>query len=171
MQLDILVNMDKSFVRKLKESISIPDIFEIVKDIVWKTLKKSRAGLELGLVELGNSPKGLIGAYYVSGSNIIIMNETPLKRIQETNPKLLMPYIFSTLLHEYLHSLGYFDEKLVRELTYEISCKIFGSDSIIAEISKDMNKFFPNLIYPEGAPKIDSPIKLVKDFDRSSIKL
>lgn len=162
--------MDKSFIHKLKESISIPDIFEIVKDIVWKTLRKSRAGLELGLVELGNSPKGLIGAYYVSGSNIIIMNETPLKRIQETNPNLLTPYIFSTLLHEYLHSLGYFDEKEVRKLTYEVSCKIFGPDSIIAEISKDMNKFFPNLIYPEGAPKIDAPIKLVKDFDRSSIR-
>jgi len=156
--------MDKSFIHKLKESISIPDIFEIVKDIVWKTLRKSRAGLELGLVELGNSPKGLIGAYYVSGSNIIIMNETPLKRIQETNPNLLTPYIFSTLLHEYLHSLGYFDEKLVREMTYEVSCKI------IAEISKDMNKFFPNLIYPEGSPKIDSPVKLVKDFDKSSIR-
>jgi len=162
--------MDKSFIHKLKESISIPDIFEIVKDTVWKTLRKSRAGLELGLIQIGNSPKGLIGAYYISGSNIIIMNETPLNRIQETNPKLLTPYIFSTLLHEYLHSLGYFDEKLVRELTYDISCKIFGPDSIIAEISKDMNKFFPNLIYPEGAPKIDAPVKLVKDFDRSSIR-
>jgi hypothetical protein len=162
--------MDKVFANRLRESISIADIFEIIKEIVWKKLKKSRAGLELGLKELGNSARGLVGAYYVSGSNIIIMNETPLKRIQETNPKLLKPYILSTLLHEYLHSLGYFNERTVRGLTYEISCKIFGSDSIIAELSKDMNKFFPNLIYPEGAPKIDSPIKLVKDFDRSSIR-
>ena len=162
--------MDKHFIHKLKESISIADIFEIVKEIVWKTIKKSRAGLELGLVELGNLPQGLVGAYYVSGSNIIIMNETPLKRIQETNPELLTPYIFSTLLHEYLHSLGYFNERLVRELTYDICCKIFGPDSIMAEISKDMNKFFPNLIYPEGAPKTDAPVKLVKDFDRSSIR-
>jgi hypothetical protein len=162
--------MDKSFSRKLKESISISDIFEIVKDAVWKTSRKSRAGLELGLVQLGNSPEGLVGAYYASGSNIIIMNETPLKRIQETNPSLLNPYIFSTLLHEYLHSLGYFDERLVRDLTYEISYKIFGPDSIIAELSKGMNKFFPNLIYPEGSPRIDSPVKLVKDFDRSSIR-
>jgi hypothetical protein len=170
MQQDILVSMDKNFIHKLKESASIADIFEIVKDIVWKTLKRSRAGLELGLVELGNSPRGLIGAYYVSGSNIIIMNETPLKRIQETNPRLLNPYTFSTLLHEYLHSLGYFNEKMAKDLTYEISCKIFGPNSIIAEISKDMNKFFPNLIYPEGAPKIDAPVKLVKDFDKSSIR-
>jgi len=162
--------MDKSFEKKLKESNSIADIFEVVKEIVWKTLKKSRAGLELGLIELGNSPQGLIGAYYVSGSNIIIMNETPLKRIQETNPNLLTPYIFSTLLHEYLHSLGYFNEELVRRLTYKICCEIFGNNNVITEISKDMNKFFPNLIYPEGAPKIDKPLRLVKDFDRSSIR-
>jgi len=162
--------MDKSFEKKLRESNSIADIFEIVKEIVWKTLEKSRAGLELGLIELGNSPQGLIGAYHVSGSNIIVMNETPLKRIQETNPNLLVPYIFSTLLHEYLHSLGYFNEELVRKLTYEICCEIFGDNSIISEIAKDMNKFFPNLIYPEGAPKIDKPLRLIKDFDRSSIR-
>jgi hypothetical protein len=161
--------MEKDFIKRLEEATSIPDIFEVVKESVWKTIRKSRAGLELGLVELGNRPEGLLGAFYVSGSNIIIMNETPLKRIQETNPDLLTPYIFSILLHEYLHSLGYFDEDYVKSITYQISCEIFGNNSIIAEISKDMTKFFPNIIYPQGTPKVDVPIKIVKDFDRSSI--
>lgn len=162
--------MDKAFEKKLKESNSIADIFEVVKETVWKTLKRSRAGLELGLIELGNPPQGLIGAYYVSGSNIIVMNETPLKRIQETNPNLLTPYIFFTLLHEYLHSLGYFNEELVRRMTFEICFEIFGNDNVITEIARDMSKFFPNLIYPEGTPKIDKPLRLIKDFDRSSIR-
>lgn len=162
--------MDEYFIDKLKDSNSIPDIFEIVKDTVWNTIKKSRAGLELGLMEFGNSPQGFLGAFYVSGSNIIIMNETPLKRIQETNPDLLKPYIFSVLLHEYLHSLGYFDEEKVKMLTYAISCEIFGENNIITQISKDMRDFFPNLIYPEGSPMIDKPVKLVKDFDKSSIR-
>ena len=163
--------MDKSFVKKLKESNSIADVFEIVKEIVWKEMKKSRAGLDLGIAELGNAPEGLVGAYYIAGSNIIIMNETPLKRIQETNPKLLTPYVFSVLLHEYLHSLGYFDEQVARNLTYELCSKTFGENDIVTEISKDMRKFFPNFIYPEGAaPRIDKPIKLVKDFDKSSIR-
>jgi len=162
--------MDKSFVKKLKESNSIPDIFEVVKEVVWKTINRSRAGLDLGLVEMGNYPEGFLGAYYVSGSNIIIMNETPLKRIQETDPNLLTPYIFSVLLHEYLHSLGIFDEEKVRRLAYEISAEVFGESNIITQISKDMKKFFPNLIYPEGAPQIDGPVKLVRDFDRSSIR-
>jgi hypothetical protein len=161
--------MEKDFIKRLEEATSIPDIFEVVKESVWKTIRKSRAGLELGMVELGNRPEGLLGAFYVSGSNIIIMNETPLKRIQETNPDLLTPYIFSILLHEYLHSLGYFDEDYVKSITYQISCEIFGNNSIIAEISKDMTKFFPNIIYPQGTPKVDVPIKIVKDFDRSSI--
>jgi hypothetical protein len=161
--------MEKDFIKRLEEATSIPDIFEVVKESVWKTIRKSRAGLELGLVELGNRPEGLLGAFYVSGSNIIIMNETPLKRIQETNPDLLTPYIFSILLHEYLHSLGFFDEDYVKSITYQISCEIFGNNSIIAEISKDMTKFFPNIIYPQGTPKVDMPLKIVKDFDRSSI--
>jgi len=162
--------MDKYLINKLKESSSIPDIFEIVKESVWKTIKKSRAGLELGLVELGNATNGFLGAYYVSGSNIIIMNQTPLRRIQETNSDLLIPYIFSILLHEYIHSLGYFNEEFAKKITYEISCYIFGDYSIIADIARDMRKFFPNFIYPEGAPKIDSQIKIVKDFDKSNIR-
>ncbi|OGI12587.1 hypothetical protein A3K64_01635 [Candidatus Micrarchaeota archaeon RBG_16_36_9] len=162
--------MDKTFISRLEESTLIPDIFEIVKETVWKTIRKSRAGLELGLIGMGNHPQGFLGAYYVSGSNIIIMNETPLKRIQETNPNLLTPYIFSVLLHEYLHSLGIFDEEKVRKLTYGVSSEIFGEDNVVTLISKDMRKFFPNFIYPEGAPQIDGPVKLVKDFDRSSIR-
>lgn len=162
--------MEKDFIKRLEEATSIPDIFEVVKESVWKIIRRSRAGLELGLIELGNRQEGLLGAFYVSGSNIIIMNETPLKRIQETNPNLLNPYIFSILLHEYLHSLGYFNEDIVKDITYKISCEVFGKDSVIAEISRDMTKFFPDIIYPVGAPKIDGPVKLVKDFDKSSIR-
>ena len=160
--------MDKYFVDKLEESKSIGDIFELIKEIVWKTTKQSRAGLDLGLVEMGNVPEGFLGAYYVATSNIIIMNETPLNRIKETDPNLLTPYIFSVLMHEYLHSLGIFDEEKTRIVTYQIVLEIFGENHIITQLSKDMRKFFPNLIYPTGAPpKIDGPVKLVKDFDKS----
>ena len=161
--------MDRYFFNKLKEAGSIPDIFEVVKEVVWKSLKKSRAGLDLGLIEIGNAPQGFLGGFYVSGSNIIIMNETPLKRMQETNPNLLTPYIFSVLLHEYLHSLGIFDEELVRKLTYEICCENFDKSNVVSQISKDMRKFFPNFIYPDGAPQVDGTVKLVPGFDRSSI--
>lgn len=162
--------MEKDFIKNLDKSVTIADIFEVVKEAVWKAMRRSRAGLDLGLVELGNQPGGLLGAYYVSGSNIIIMNETPLKRIQETNPELLNPYMFSVLLHEYLHSLGYFDEEKVKSMAYEVSFEIFGKGNVVTGIAKDMSKYFPYIIYPEGAPKIDAPVKIVRDFDRSSIR-
>ena len=147
--------MDKYFCGKLDDCITIPDIFELVKEVVWKTIKRSRAGLGLGLIEMGNRLEGFLGAFYITGSNIIVMNETPLKRIQETNPDLLVPYIFSVLLHEYLHSLGFFDERMVRDLTTDICSKTFSERSIVTRISKDMKKFFPNFIYPEGAPQVE----------------
>jgi len=162
--------MDREFVSKLGECAAIPDIFELVKETVWKSIRRSRAGLELGLAQMGNQQGGLLGAYYVSGSNMIMMNETPLKRIQETNPELLTPYIFSVLLHEYLHSIGYFDEAEVRKMTHDISCDVFGRGSIVSQISADLTKFFPFIAYPQGAPSVDSPVKIVDGFDRSSIR-
>ena len=159
--------MEKDFVCKINESSSIPDIFEMVKEAVWKSLRRSRAGLTLGLVDMGNTQNGFVGGYYVTGSNMIIMNESPLQRIQETDPKLLNPYIFNVLLHEYLHSLGIYEEKDVKDLVYEISREIFGERNKVTAISKDINKFFPNLVYPEGAPKIEAPVRLVPEFDRS----
>lgn len=165
-----MIFMDREFLDKINESTSIPDIFEIVKEVVRKTIGRSRAGLELGLSELGSHPQGLLGAYYVSGSNMIVMNQTPLRRIQETDPKLLNPYIFSILLHEYIHSMGFFNEEQVRKLTYEISKETFGKNNVITELAKDLKKFLPNLCYPEALPKIDGPVRKVKDFDKSSIR-
>ena len=162
--------MDRYFLTRLQEANSIADIFEVVKEAVWKSARRSRAGLDLGLIEMGNAPNGFLGGFYVSGSNIIMMNETPMKRIQETNPNLLTPYIFSVLLHEYLHSLGIFDEEAVRSMTYDICCDCFSANNVVSQITKDMKKFFPNFIYPEGAPQVEGPVKLVPDFDRSSIR-
>jgi hypothetical protein len=162
--------MNEEFIKKFNEAKSISDIFEVVKDVVWSILQKSRAGLDLGMIELGNLPNGLIGAYYVIGSNIIVMNETPLKRIKETDPKLLAPYTFSVLLHEYLHSLGVFSDEMINEVTFDVSKKAFGEDNVITQISKDMTKFFPDIIYPQGVPQTNEPIKLVKDFDKSDTR-
>jgi len=152
---------------------SLIDTFELVKDAVRRNEGRSRAGLMLGLQELGASNNGFIGAYYQVASNIIILNTTPIRRIIETNPKLLEPYGFHVLLHEYIHSLGFLDEEIAEKKTYEITKKYFGERHIATAISEDINKFLPNLIYPiQGwLPTQDSPeIKLVKGFDKSSIE-
>ncbi len=144
------------------------DIFEVVKAAVWKVLRRSRAGLGLAVAELGNQPNGFIGAFHKMGSNIIVMNQTPLRRIAETNPNLYKPYIFTVLMHEYLHSLGFMDEETVGPLTHQICSEVFGKNHVISNIAEDVTRFFPNLVYPEGSPQITSSVEFVKGFDRSN---
>ena len=148
------------------------DAFEEVKKVVKKYEGRSRAGLMLGLQEIGASMQGFIGAYYPVASNIIVINKTPLRRINETNPDLLKPYGFHLLLHEYIHALGFLNEAVTRQKTYDISMKHFGEDHVITKLSTDMKQFFPNLTYPiygwfppSGTPEIE----LVQGFDRSNI--
>ena len=130
---------------------NVKEIFEIVKDSVKQTIDQSRAGIDLGLVDLGNGDGQLLSAYYPVGSNIIVLNKTPLKRITESKPELMKPYVFVVLLHEYLHSLGYIDEATTRKLTHDITRQIFNN-STITEMAQDMTKFFPFLLYPGGHP-------------------
>ena len=150
---------------------SLVDNFELVKNAVLKSEGKSRAGLMLGLQELGATLNGFIGAYYQIASNIIVVNATPIRRIIETKKELLKPYGFHVLLHEYIHSLGYLDEDITKQKTYEITSKHFGEDHIATKLSINMKSFFPNLVYPiQGwlPPKEIPTIKLVKGFDWSN---
>jgi hypothetical protein len=147
------------------------DTFEEVKEAVRKIEGRSRAGLMLGLQEIGSSLDGFVGAYFPVASNIIIVNTTPLRRIVETNKKLLKPYAFHVLLHEYIHSLGYLDEATTERKTYEISRQYFGKGHIVTQFSTDMQKFFPNLVYPVHGwipPKTISVIEVVPGFDFST---
>ncbi len=159
------------FSQKLEDAKNLADIFEIVKDAVRIVIKKERSGLMLGLSEMGSTFGGFVGAFYPIGSNIIIMNKTPLKRIQETNPTLYNAYSFHILLHEYLHTLGIIDEELARYMTLNISKKVFGDNHVVTQMAKNFSKFFPNVIYPSlgwESPE-DMRIELVEDFDHSNV--
>jgi len=150
---------------------SLIDSFELVKDAVKKTEGRSRAGLMLGLQELGSSQNGFVGAYHQVASNVIVINMTPIRRIIETNPRLLKPYGFHVLLHEYIHALGCLDEEATEQKTYEITKKYFGEKHLATKLSTDIKKFFPNLVYPmqDWIPPEDMPtIRIVKGFDWSN---
>jgi hypothetical protein len=127
---------------------SLIESFEEVKDAVQKITGLSRAGLMLGLQELGSSIEGFIGAYFPVSSNIIVVNKTPIRRITETKPELLKPYGFNVLLHEYIHSLGFLNEEFTKQKTYEITKKYYGEKHIATILSTDIKQFFPNLVYP-----------------------
>jgi hypothetical protein len=162
--------MKMDFSKILENAVSLADIFEVVKSAVQKSMGRSRGGLMLGLSDLGNNPQGFFGAFYPVGTNIIVMNKVPLNRIKETQPKLYKPYAFHVLLHEYLHTLGYLDEGVVRRMVYSISDELFGSKHLTTRIAENTARFFPNLVYPDMAWQPESlNIDLVDDFDRSSV--
>lgn len=158
----------KNYIVVKKELINT---FELVKDVVRKREGRSRAGLMLGLQELGATLNGFIGAYFPVASNIIVINKTPLRRVVETDSTLLKPYAFHILLHEYIHSLGFFDETFTTRKVYEISKNSFGDNHVITKLAKNITAFFPNLVYPVAGwlpPKEIPPIEIVQGFDSSS---
>ena len=149
---------------------NLPDIFELVKDAVRNYTGWQRAGLMLGLADLGGGTEGFVGAYYPVASNIIVMNSLPLKRIESAEPVLYKPYVFHILLHEYLHALGMLDEVATRARVLEISRALFGEGHVVSQIAADLSKFIPRLMYPtpDWSPPEDAGLQLVKGFDRSS---
>ncbi|MGH7340272.1 MAG: hypothetical protein ACREKH_07260, partial [Candidatus Rokuibacteriota bacterium] len=108
-------------VERLAKARGIPDVWEIVKASVQRELGRERAGLMVATAEIGNVPNGFFGAYFVVASNAIVINSTVLRRIEETQPALLVPWLYGVLLHEYLHALGVLDEAEVRKVTNRVA--------------------------------------------------
>ena len=121
------------FAKKLEKSENFAEIFDLVKKSAEATLDKRRDGLMLALQYL---PENL-GAYYGLGSNFIVMNKALLEKFDEAyEEKDTKAYVFSVLLHEYLHSLGYVDEEFARALTYQISKAVLGEGHMSTKIAK-----------------------------------
>lgn len=160
----------KTFAEKLNDAEGVGDIFELVKEAVWKTRGTGRAGLSLGLIELESGEHAWIGGFHQLGSNLIVMNKAPIRSIGLKSPELFRPYAFHVLLHEYIHSLGYVDEGLTRRMVRDITVELFGEEHTTAQMSQNMARFIPELSHaPEGfEPGENAAIELVRDFDRSS---
>ena len=154
----------------LDEAKSLPDIFELVKSLVLKSMGKSRGGLMLGMANLGNHPQGFFGGFFTTGTNVIVLNKIPLQRIKETRPELYKPYVFHVLLHEYIHSLGYLDETNVKSRVFAITREALGEEHLATQIAANAGEFIKHLAYPDVTWKAeDEGLELVQGFDRSSV--
>jgi len=157
---------------KLDTCNTLAEIFELVKQSVKLVLNKHRAGLMLGLANLGMRRGSFVGAFYPLGSNIIVMNRTPFEEALRTCDKSVFnAYCFHLLLHEYLHALGYVDEEQVRDMVYEICNLALGKDNpatVMAE--RGIAFYFPKVTYFSKKIPIprDLQIEIIKDFDKSS---
>ncbi|MBS7624161.1 MAG: hypothetical protein QXS36_01560 [Candidatus Bathyarchaeia archaeon] len=149
------------FINSIKECKSYADIFDLVKKAVKRTIGLHRVGLILYLKDLPPH----IGAYYQVGSNGIVLNKllinlagrSLMSRVEFNS------LIFSLLLHEYLHSLGFLDERKVRRLVYEICLKTFGEDHPVVKMALDP----PKIAVPLNIRELSGGgFEIVKDFER-----
>ena len=162
-----------SFSERLDECSGLSDVFELVKECVKRFLNRQRAGLMLGLADLGMRREYFVGAFHPVNSNIIVMNRRPLElALRNTDKKVYNAYCFHLLLHEYLHSLGYVNESDVKKLTYEVCESAFGRShpaTVMAE--RGVAAYFPKVGYFDVDSSVPESleVELVRDFDRSSV--
>jgi hypothetical protein len=152
-------------------AVTLPDLFEVVKEIVECELGLHRAGLMLGMVDLGVSPEGFVGAYFVVGGNAIVVNRQAMGVVEHRTPELLKGYRFYLLLHEYLHAVGIIDEDRCRSAAARLAVRAFGASHDVARIARDFGSIFREIVapgygfVPPGEPRID----LIPGFDRSNV--
>ncbi|MHA1299339.1 MAG: hypothetical protein ACTSO9_07890 [Candidatus Helarchaeota archaeon] len=160
-------------IEELKKNI--PDIFEKVKRDVDRVINRHRAGLSLGLIEMGISRRGFIGGMFFSGGTMILMNSSVLRLLiskNEISDEILLAYVYHILLHEYIHSLGYLNERECREITYYITKEIIHDEEHPAYImaTRGISVFFPEIKYAPVGYKIPKNLQIerVDNFDKGS---
>ncbi len=92
-----------------------------MKKAVKRSLGLHRVGL---MMYLGNLPMR-VGAFHPLGTNDIVLNRRLLGSTKSQKQKA---NVFAILVHEYLHSLGFTDERRVRKLTYKVCQDNFGKN-------------------------------------------
>jgi len=153
---------------RLDKAQGFSDVWEIVKDTVNDTLGEHRVGMMLFLDDLPLQ----LGAYHPLGTNNIVLNRTLVQIVEAAtqSKRLVNAFVYSLLVHEYLHALGHIPEAEVRPLVYKISLYCFGEDHIVTRLAEKS----PWALL-KGVPlsRIEAPkrvIEIVKDFEKSNQK-
>jgi hypothetical protein len=141
------------------------EVFEFVKFSVNSVYEMKRAGLSLMLHRMPTR----VGAYHVLGSNVIAMNSFVLDLVKKysTSNGEYNAYLFTVLLHEYLHSFGILDENKVRYMSVELCRKFFGEERTVTIMAEDPLKIFPKLGLV-SYDKFENKYEIIKNFDNSN---
>ena len=87
-----------------------------------------RVGL---MLYLGNLPLR-VGAFHPLGTNDIVLNRRLLGQTKSLKEK---SNVYAILVHEYLHTLGFTDERKVRRLTHKVCKENFGNAHPVVQAS------------------------------------
>jgi hypothetical protein len=148
---------------KLKGAEGYAGVWAIVKDSVKTSLGKHRVGMMLFLDDL---PLRL-GAYHPVGTNNIVLNRK-LVEIVEANADSKLKvnaFVYSLLLHEYLHAIGYLSEDKVRHLVHRIAQECFGKDHLVTELARNSPWILLAGIKLDESISLKGPMKIVKEFE------
>jgi hypothetical protein len=152
-------------VARLDQAGEYDQVFSVVRDAVWKHLRRERSGLGLGLAQL---PAYLGGFWPVTG-NILVLNESLIESVRShaRSPRELNGFLFVLLAHEYIHALGYLDERATRKLTAEVALAAFGPEHPATKLaSGDLWRMLPFL---RDAPSDGTGrMRIVSGFDRGA---
>jgi hypothetical protein len=140
------------------------EVWEIVKTTVKDSLGEHRVGM---MLFLDNLPLQL-GAYHPLGTNNIVLNRNLVEIVQATtkSKRMVNAFIYSLLLHEYLHALGHVPEGEVRSLVYKISKACFGEKHITTKLAEASPWALLRDIPLKGIDVPRHAIEIVKDFEK-----
>jgi len=151
---------------RLAEAQGFASVYEVVKETVKRILGQYRVGLMLYLDDLTLR----LGAYHPEGSNSIVMNRALLRIVESTAKSKIVvnAFVYTVLLHEYVHALGYREESIVRPLVHKVSSESFGEKHITSYLAR----LGPWAIL-QGLPldEIEAPkrvMEIVKDLEKEN---
>jgi len=156
----------KIYRSRLDEAEGFNEVWGIVKDTVKDSLGEHRVGMLLFLDDLPLQ----LGAYHPLGTNNMVLNRVLIDIVQAVRkPKRFVnSFVYSLLVHEYLHALGHISEVQVRSLVYKISRQCFDDDHIVTRLAEKSPWVLLKDI-PFNA--IEAPrraMEIVKDFEKSN---
>jgi len=138
-------------------------VFNLVKRSVKEALNRERTGLLLYLRDLPLQ----VGAYHQLGTNAIILNRVLLEQVVQTTVSRaeVNAFLYYILLHEYLHTLGFVDERRVRALTAEITTATFGPRHVATRMATE-GPWARIKLHPYAAPRVyERAVEIVRDFE------
>lgn len=149
---------------RISKAESFGEVWEIVKDTVKDSLGEHRVGMMLFLDDL---PLHL-GAYHPLGTNNIVLNRTLVQIVEVAtkSKRLVNGFVYSLLVHEYLHALGHVPEAEVRSLVYKISRECFGEDHIVTSLAEKSPWALLRGIPLRGIEAPRRAMEIVKDFEK-----
>jgi hypothetical protein len=111
-----------------------------------------------------------LGAYHPLGTNNIVLNRALVQIVEAAtkSKKLLNAFVYTILLHEYLHALGHVGEAEVRSLVYKVSKEYFGEEHIATRLAKQGPWSLLRGLPLDALQAPKRVMEIVKDFEKTN---